>query len=332
VGCAAAGQFDAARAAYVILDQHMGSISAAEEQGQLFIEGDATQEQLLLDAGIKRAKGLLALLGSDPENVFLVLSARELNPTLHIIARASDPHVGGKLLKAGADSIISPFTTAGIQVANEMLQITGAPDPAAVRNSFEGQMSRWLKIAPREPLVDKSVAAAETILGGAILGLRRKGIDTLMPGADLLLVAHDELLVATANDHPPEESAAQPQADRQVVIVDDNPVIVKLYTRLFQKAGFTPHIAADGPAGFDMITHLKPQAAVIDFQLPVYSGIEIVRRVRANADLNATRLILFTADDNAVTRERAMEAGADAVVVKSPEAKEVIETVIRIIS
>ena len=103
------------------------------------------------------------------------------------------------------------------------------------------------------------------------------------------------------------------------------------YTRLFKKAGFIPYTAVDGTSGFDLIQQLQPTAAVIDFRLPVCSGIEICSKVRANKELDSTRLILFTADNNDTTRQRALAAGADAVVVKSPDAHEVIETVIHII-
>jgi CheY-like chemotaxis protein len=71
---------------------------------------------------------------------------------------------------------------------------------------------------------------------------------------------------------------------------------------------------------------------VIDFMLPVLSGIEICERVRQEKRLHDTRLILFTADAKHQTRERAIAAGADAVVVKSAGATEVIETVINILS
>jgi voltage-gated potassium channel len=330
VGHAAALQLSAAKVDYVILDQTIEKNHLADDH--LFIEGDATHEQLLLDAGIKKARGLLALLGSDPENVFLALSARELNPTLHIIARANEPHVENKLLKAGADTVISPFTTAGIQVANDMLVATTGTEPVSTWNLASAATPRWVRIEAPNPLVGCTVGAAVSEMGGAVLGLRRGGVDRLQPGNDTLLEAGDELLVTADVDAVSENRNLSLKVDPSVVIVDDNPVIVKLYTRLFQKAGFRPHTAADGAEGFELIKRIKPQAAVIDFQLPVMSGIEICTHLRADAALAATRLILFTADDNTATRERALAAGADAVVVKSPEAREVIETVVRIIS
>ena len=330
VGKAAAAQFDAARASFVVVEQHHDEDYSVKPPGFPLLEGDATREQVLLAAGIKRARGLLALLGSDPENVFLVLTARELNPTLRIIARANDPSVENKLHKAGADKVISPFITAGTQVANEMLMSTGQRDDECAGAELDNK-PHWLALEPGDPLIGLRVNEAIQQHGRTILGLRRGKRDHLMPGAQEVLKAGDALLVL-ANTTNRNEGTTEGSVNRTVVIIDDNPVIVKLYTRLFQKAGFHPHTAADGKSGLDLILKLKPTAAVIDFMLPILSGIEICNHVRSVAECEDVHLILFTADDNTATRNRALEAGADAVVVKSPEAQEVIETVIRIIA
>ncbi|BBO87348.1 NAD-binding protein [Desulfosarcina ovata] len=329
VGHAAASQFVAARSDFVIVDQAPGAEVGVD--GQLYLEGDATREQILLDAGIKEARGLLALLGSDPENVFLVLTARELNPTLRIIARANDPNVENKLLKAGADKVISPFTTAGTQIAHEMLLATGQHDDVCAFADVV-HTPRWISLGTDNPLIDTSISHAAHQLGGAVLGLRRGNRDCLLPGENEVLKDGDVLLVIQADQEPGNKPSKEPAPIRNVVIVDDNPVIVKLYTRLFQKAGFVPHTAANGTAGLKLILRLRPAAAVIDFMLPVFSGIEICEKVRQTPELNRTRLILFTADDNAATRQRALSAGADAVVVKSADAQEVINTVVQTIS
>jgi DNA-binding response OmpR family regulator len=114
---------------------------------------------------------------------------------------------------------------------------------------------------------------------------------------------------------------------RKLVIIDDNPVIVKLYTRLFQKAGFAPIAATNGQDGLALILKTQPQIAVIDYDLPTMSGIEVCRNVRLRMKDSGIKLIMFTADSSPETRESALEAGADAVVVKSSEASEIIHTV-----
>jgi DNA-binding response OmpR family regulator len=156
-------------------------------------------------------------------------------------------------------------------------------------------------------------------------------MDRIFPEENLHLRVGDMLLVLDESQECEKEGRQRPREPQRLVIVDDNPVIVKLYTRLFQKAGFTPLWAASGQDGLDLIIREKPVAAVIDYMMPGLSGIDICKKIREGGDCRDTRLILFTADDQPETRKRALEAGAEAVVVKSPEAGEVIETVIRIL-
>jgi voltage-gated potassium channel len=331
VGRAAARQLASAKAPFVVIDQKRTSEGEGPGQAELlFIEGDATNETTLLESGIKKAKGLLALLGSDPENVFLVLTARELNPTLRIIARANEPSVENKLHKAGADHVISPFTTAGIQIANDMLLATGHRNLMDLAASSD-LAPQWVSIGSDNSMAGMRVSLAADKLKSAVLGVRRGRRDWLMPAEDEILKAGDSILVIAFGSgedrNIPEEAAS-----KDIVIIDDSPVITKLYTRLFQKAGFVPHTAADGNTGLSLIKEIRPTVAVIDYMLPVFSGIEICAKVRQNKELDRTRLILFTADDNSATRVRAMDMGADAVVVKSPDAQEVIETVLKIIN
>ncbi len=93
------------------------------EKGELLIlEGDANNEDVLRSAGIEKAKGLISVLSSDAENLFLVLSARDLNPDLFIVARASEESSERKILRAGADRVVSPYFTGGIRIANSILK------------------------------------------------------------------------------------------------------------------------------------------------------------------------------------------------------------------
>ena len=81
VGAAAVEYFEESGVDFVILESNSTNLQQVKEEDYLCLEGDATQESVLINAGIKKAKGLLALVGSDPDNLFLVLTARELNPT-----------------------------------------------------------------------------------------------------------------------------------------------------------------------------------------------------------------------------------------------------------
>lgn len=115
-------QFKKYKAEYVIIEQSDLKCEELLNQGYTVIRGDATQEEILEQAGIKHAEGLVTCLDSDSENVFVVLTAREMKPDIHIVARAIDKHAPQKLRKAGADTTISPNELGGTRMAFLMLR------------------------------------------------------------------------------------------------------------------------------------------------------------------------------------------------------------------
>lgn len=335
VGAPAAQLFQRENADFVVIESQPEQVEAIKEMGMLHIDGDATREAVLNEANIKAARGLLALLGSDPDNLFVVLTARECNPTLHIISRSEDGSSESRMFRAGADMVISPFKAAGKEVASSCLAATGkiTQDAAFTAMIPLNQTPQWFEVNEGSSMVGQTVESVSQHMGREVLGLRRNDKDFIAPDPDLVIESWDMLFVLDDEPIPEEvEAPKRPAEPEKLVIVDDNPVIVRLYTRLFQKAGFHILTAENGKDGLDLILNEKPAAAVIDFLLPGLSGINVCAEVR-NADPDqTTKLILFTADDQAETYSAAMEAGADAVVVKSPEAAEVIETVLRILS
>ncbi|MFH0914929.1 MAG: potassium channel protein [bacterium] len=122
VGESVARHFVAHRAKFVIVDNDPESLARAEADGFLVISGDATADEVLEAAGIERAKGLVAAVGSDAGNIFVTLSARVLNPGLLIVARASSEDTLSKLERAGADHVVSPYGIGGKRMASLMLK------------------------------------------------------------------------------------------------------------------------------------------------------------------------------------------------------------------
>lgn len=108
----------------VVLENNKDLIPVMEEDGVLYLYGDAVDEENLVKAGIKTAKGLVAVLATDAENVFLVLTARQLNPNLHITARASRSDTKPRFLAAGANNVVSPYDIGAISMAQRILKPT----------------------------------------------------------------------------------------------------------------------------------------------------------------------------------------------------------------
>ena len=101
----------------VVIDSYPASTDLAARDGHLVVEGDATHDDVLLAAGIARAKALITTVDTDATNVYVTLSARALNPRLFIVARANEEGSEAKLRQAGADRAVSPYTRAGRQIA-----------------------------------------------------------------------------------------------------------------------------------------------------------------------------------------------------------------------
>lgn len=122
VGRRVAAEFAANDVRFVVLDFSEDAIAEAEEAGVLFIEGNGVEDEDLEQAGLERARGLVASSDSDADNLYITLSARAARPELWIVARASDEDAMRKLKLAGADRVVMPYATAGRVMANLVLK------------------------------------------------------------------------------------------------------------------------------------------------------------------------------------------------------------------
>jgi voltage-gated potassium channel len=135
VGRQVARDLRAARADYVVIDPNPDNREAARGIGVPLIEREAADDEVLMEAGIDRAVGVIACVDSDAENIFIALTARELRSDILIVARASAEDSEKKLLRAGADRVISPYKTSGSEMARVALhpQVGGAVQVADTR-------------------------------------------------------------------------------------------------------------------------------------------------------------------------------------------------------
>jgi voltage-gated potassium channel len=108
----------------VVVDNLTQNTPALERSGYLHVFGNATQEEVLFSAGIERARGLISVVSSDADNVYIVLSARSMNPNLTIVSRAGESGSEQKLRRAGANEVISPYELGGHRMAQTILRPT----------------------------------------------------------------------------------------------------------------------------------------------------------------------------------------------------------------
>jgi voltage-gated potassium channel len=155
IGTIVVDEFNRQRIPYVVIDRDPDRVHHVIEQGGLAVEADASREEVLKRVGVDHARGLIAAVGTDAENVYTVLSARLLRQDLFIISRAETDDAKRKLKRAGADRIVSPYQMGGLHIAQTALR------PAVV-DFLQLASSGNLELAMEQVLVEGSSSLAGT--------------------------------------------------------------------------------------------------------------------------------------------------------------------------
>ena len=199
IGSTVARQFQQQHVPFIVIERDPAQVRAAAALGILAIEADASREEVLRQAGIDRARGLIAAVGTDAENVYAILTARGLRPDLFIVGRAESEDSVLKLRRAGADRVISPYRIGAVQMAQTALR------PAVVDFVELAIGSGNLELAMEEILIgDGSVLAGRSLLDGnlrqkfgvVVVGIQRAaGRMEFNPAPDAVMQAGDTLVV-----------------------------------------------------------------------------------------------------------------------------------------
>jgi voltage-gated potassium channel len=184
---------------FVVVDHADEAIRKAEEAGYLVLQGDATDEATLLAAGVQQARGLFAALSTDAANVFVTLTAKELNPALFVVARAESERSERTLLRGGADKVISPYAMGGHRMAQAALRpaVVEFIDLATHHQSLELQLE---EIGVASHSACDGVALGEAGLceqyGVIVVAIKRaSGKMIFKPAPEETLQAGDRLVV-----------------------------------------------------------------------------------------------------------------------------------------
>ena len=198
VGRRVAEEFRAAGVPYVVLDFSDHAKAAAQEHGDLLIEGRGTEDEDLLRAGLDHARGLVASADSDADNLYITLSARSVRSDLIIVARASDEAAEKKLRLAGADRVVLPYASAGRTIANLVLkpQVSAFLDVVMTATGPDLQLAE-IEIDRACPQAGKTIrdlrVRHET--GAIIVALRKPdGTFDTTPEPDVIIAAGDVLI------------------------------------------------------------------------------------------------------------------------------------------
>jgi voltage-gated potassium channel len=205
VGRGAADTLAASRVPFVIVDSSEERVRMATEKGMLAVQADASSDDTLRSVGIQHARGLIAALARDPDNLFLTISARTLNSSLNIAARAIEDEAAAKLLRAGASSVFAPYRFAGARLANSLVRphVTQLLDVSSERGKEQLEFEQ-IALPTECELAGRSLQE----LGEwrkdhriTVLAIRRRaGEMEVSPSADTRLAGGDTLVVMGPSD------------------------------------------------------------------------------------------------------------------------------------
>jgi voltage-gated potassium channel len=197
VGASVALELARKPCAFVIIESDEKSVAGLDSKWLALI-GDAASEKTLRDAGIERARGLVAATTTDATNIYIVLTARSLNPKLKIIARASEERAEKHLKTAGADAVISPYAAAGHRIAQSFLRpnVLDFLDIATDRSGTLEMVIEEIRIGDNSPLASTTVGESgiHHQFGIMILAIRSGGQTRFNPRAQDQIRAGDFLI------------------------------------------------------------------------------------------------------------------------------------------
>jgi voltage-gated potassium channel len=197
---------------FVIIERDPDRMHAAMDLGYLAVEADASNEEVLRRVRIDRARGFVAAVSTDAENVYAVLSARLLKPDLFIVGRAETDDARIKLKRAGADRVIAPYQIGGLQIAQTALRpaVVDFVQLATSSDNMDLNLEQ-VHIAQGSPLAGKSLvdSGVRQRFGVVVVGIRRaNGKMDFNPAPETTMSGGDDLVVLGRGDNLRELEAA----------------------------------------------------------------------------------------------------------------------------
>jgi len=203
IGTQIVAEFEQHATPYVVIDQTEEALERIRAENHLHIEGDASKEEILRQAGIERAHGLISAVDSDERAVYIVLAARALNPNLYIVARAGRPESIRRLELAGATRTISPYLMAGHRMAELAIRPAMVDVLDTLHHGEGGIGVEEMVVSPETKAVGKSLEEVGLLAGNTakVLAVRRRdGNVNVNPAASMRLEEGDLVIALGTED------------------------------------------------------------------------------------------------------------------------------------
>ena len=201
VGRRAAAELREAGVPYVVLDFSEEALERAREQDDLFVDGSGAEDEDLVQAGIDRARGIIVASDDDGDNLYITLSVKARRPEVTVIARGSSEEAERKLKLAGADRVVTPYTTAGRVMAQLMIKPQVASFLSAM-SSTEGPSFEEIEVRSTCGAVGLTIGELNVAsrTGAHIVAVRKQGGLEMRPNKDTLLEESDVIVGVGSSD------------------------------------------------------------------------------------------------------------------------------------
>lgn len=198
-----ARQLTVAGVPFVIIEADKNRCMKAQDDGLLWINGDATEDSTLKNARVSKASGIVCALSDDAANTFIALGAKEFNEKIKIVCRAANPGSESKMTRAGADNVVSPYVIAGRRMASAVTHplVLEFLDVAMHNPQFDLRLEQ-IKITLHSKLAGKSLKDAniKQSVGAMVLAVNKNGQLLTNPGPALVFEDGDILVALGAED------------------------------------------------------------------------------------------------------------------------------------
>jgi len=182
---------------FIVIEKNQQKVAELLDQGVTVLVRDATLEESLREAGVEHARGLAACLADDADNVYVVLTARDLNSKLHIVARAAEDQAESKLIRAGANRVVAPTIIGGHRMAMALTKpavddFLGSITANKLELAFE-----QLEVGPSSELVGRKLSETNirSVLNIVVVSIRRSHGEILFnPGGEAIIESGDVLI------------------------------------------------------------------------------------------------------------------------------------------
>jgi voltage-gated potassium channel len=200
VGSQIAEDFSLVHRPFIIIDEKEENINECIRRGYLALQGDATHDDILHEAGVPQARCVLAATDNDAHNIAISLSVRHLNREIFIVARANRNETKATLKMAGADRVLSPYTIGGHRMANLAIQPTVIEFVDSMTSTGNELAVQEVTLAHTSQLIGKTIAEAQSTIntGLVIVALKKPGDVITGPGEETQIEANDTLIAVGA--------------------------------------------------------------------------------------------------------------------------------------